>query len=198
MSTPNLSSEDWLTIGRIVGPHGLNGEVRVYPDSDFPERFEVPGERWLIKAGDSTPKPIKLIKGRFQDGKGLYILKLAGVNHRDQAEALRNAQLLVAANDRLPLEPGEFHVGDLMGLTVILQATGKPLGTVKDVYRAGNDLLEVALTEQGTEQRTEQNSDSPASQTARTVLIPFVEAIVPVVDLTQGEIQITPPAGLID
>ena len=96
-------SPDWLTIGRIVGPHGLNGEVRVYPDSDFPERFEQPGERWLLKPKASKPEPIQLLKGRLQEGKGLYILKLAGINHRAQAELLRDTQLVVAADDRLPL-----------------------------------------------------------------------------------------------
>ena len=181
---------DWLVIGRIVGPHGLNGEVRVYPDSDFPERFEQPGERWLLKPGANKPEPIKLIKGRFQEGKGLYILKLAGINYRDQAEALRDAQLLVPAGARLPLEPGEFHVGDLLGLAVILQATGKQIGTVVDVYRAGNDLLEVALASDYLE--------TAGNDQSRTVLIPFVEAIVPVVDLTQGQVEITPPRGLID
>ncbi|MBX2865742.1 MAG: ribosome maturation factor RimM [Leptolyngbyaceae cyanobacterium MAG.088] len=182
-------STDWLAIGRIVGPHGLNGEVRVYPDSDFPERFEQPGDRWLLKPGASQPEPITLVKGRFQEGKGLYILKLGGIDSRDQAEALRNTQLLVAADDRLPLEPGEFHVGDLMGLAVILQATGENLGTVIDVYRAGNDLLEVAL---------DTDSSEPVKTTPRTVLIPFVEAIVPVVDLKQRRVEITPPAGLIE
>lgn len=189
-STPTPSAE-WLPIGRIVGPHGLNGEVRVYPDSDFPQRFEQPGERWLLKPGATTPSPIKLIKGRFQDGKGLYILKLAGINHRDQAEALRESQLLVAADDRLPLDPGEFHVGDLMGLAVILQTTGEQVGTVTDVYRAGNDLLEVALTPQDAAADTSQAQP-------RTALIPFVEAIVPVVDLTNSRVEITPPDGLID
>ena len=182
--------KDWLSIGRIVGPHGLNGEVRVYPDSDFPERFEQPGDRWLLKSGSSQPKSIKLLKGRFQEGKGLYVLKLAGINYRDQAEALRDAQLLVAIDDRLPLEPGEFHVSDLMGLAVILQATGEQIGTVVDVYRAGNDLLEVALA-------TEQ-ADGPMKAQPRTVLIPFVEPIVPVVDVAQGRVEITPPDGLID
>lgn len=188
-SPPGQPSENqWLPIGRIVGPHGLNGEVRVYPDTDFPERFEQPGERWLLKTGSLNPEPIKLMKGRFQEGKGLYILKLADINHRDQAESLRDAQLLVAADDRLPLEPGEFHVGDLMGLAVMLKSTGEQIGTVIDVYRAGNDLLEVALT-----------PPSLASQEEpRSVLVPFVEAIVPVVDLAQGRIEITPPAGLID
>lgn len=180
---------DWLTIGRIVGPHGLNGELRVYPDTDFPERFEQPGERWLLKSGAAEPEPIQLLKGRFQTGKGLYVVKLAGVNYRDQAEALRDAQLMVAADDRLPLEPGEFHVGDLKGLTVILQETGEKVGTVNDIYRAGNDLLEVTLLSAPGDSGTE---------TPRTVLIPFVEAIVPVVDIKQGRVEITPPAGLID
>ena len=190
MTNPSPPPTDWLPIGRIVGPHGLNGEVRVYPDSDFPERFEQPGERWLLKPGATKPEPIKLVKGRFQEGKGLYILKLAGIHYRDQAEALRDAQLLVAADDRLPLEPGEFHVGDLMGLSVFLQATGEAIGTVIDVYRAGNDLLEVALASD--------NLDNTPKDKPRTVLIPFVEAIVPVVDLIQGRVEITPPDGLID
>ena len=193
---PNNSNPpiDWLTIGRIVGAHGLNGEVRVYPDSDFPERFEQPGERWLLKPGAANPEPIRLIKGRFQEGKGLYILKLAGINCRDQAEVLRDAQLLISTDDRLPLEPGEFHVGDLMGLAVILQETGEQIGSVIDVYRAGNDLLEVALASDQPEEATKDNGQLKA----RTVLIPFVEAIVPVVDLTQGRVEITPPDGLID
>ena len=188
MPNPTPPPTGWLTIGRIVGPHGLNGEVRVYPDSDFPERFEQPGQRWLLKPGASKPEPIKLLKGRFQEGKGLYILQLAGVDYRDQAESLRNTQLLVSADDRLPLEPGEFHVGDLIGLRVILQATGHSIGTVVDVYRAGNDLLEVALA----------NDDNAAKDQPHTVLVPFVEAIVPVVDLIQKRIEITPPGGLID
>ena len=62
----------------------------------------------------------------------------------------------------------------LMGLAVILQTTGETIGTVIDVYRAGNDLLEVALVA----------SDSPCNEAKpKTALIPFVEAIVPVVDL---------------
>ena len=79
---------DWLPIGRIVGPHGLNGEVRVYPDSDFPERFEQPGERWFLRPGNVRPEPIQANKrDDFKQGKGLYVLKLAGINYRDQAEA---------------------------------------------------------------------------------------------------------------
>jgi 16S rRNA processing protein RimM len=42
-----INQEEWIEIGTIVSPQGLNGELRVYSNSDFPERFLVPGKRWL-------------------------------------------------------------------------------------------------------------------------------------------------------
>ncbi|MEO0541698.1 MAG: ribosome maturation factor RimM [Cyanobacteria bacterium P01_A01_bin.105] len=174
--------DGWISIGRIVGPHGRDGEVRVYPNSDFPERFLAPGERWLLKARAKAPEAIQLLEGRYLPGKGLYLLKLAGINYRDQAEALREAQLLVSTDDRLPLDPGEFHVDDLIGLTALLQANGTIVGTVSDVFTAGNDLLEVTLTE-------------PVEK-VKKVLVPFVEEIVPVVDLANHRVEINPPDGL--
>ena len=190
------AATDWLEIGRIVAPQGLDGAVRVYPDSDFPERFLEPGDRWLLKPGQSQPEPVQLVSGRYLAGKGLYVLKLAGVNHRDQAEALREAKLVVPAGDRLAVEPDEFHVSDLVGLTVRLQATGAAIGTVIDVYAAGNDLLAIELYAQA-----ESTAASPAAKSVKKgslpILIPFVYAIVPVVDLAAGYVEITPPPGLL-
>lgn len=117
-------------------------------------------------------------------GKGLYVVKLVGIDDRGQAEALRGSKLLVPESDRPLLEEDEFHVRDLLQLEVFDQATQTLIGTVNDVFAAGNDLLEVKLTQ-------------PKDKTT-TVLIPFVKAIVPVVDLKQRRIEITPPAGLID
>lgn len=174
----------WLEIGRIVAAQGLQGEVRVYPVSDFPDRFIVPGQRWLLRPQATEPEPIELLSGRFLNSKGLYVLRLAGVGDRTQAEALRDCLLLVPESDRPPLEEDEFHVLDLIGLPVFDQATQHLVGTVADVLAAGNDLLEVTLTEPKGKQTT--------------VLIPFVKAIVPVVDLEQRRIEITPPEGLID
>lgn len=181
MASP--APDDWLEIGRIVGAQGLKGDLKIYPNSDFPERFEQPGTRWLLQPGQTDPQPIELLSGRYLDGKGLYVIRLAGVDDRTQAEALRDGRLLVPTNDRPSLEAGEFHVLDLVGLAVFDQATQAQVGTVVDVIAAGNDLLEVALA---------------GAEPPRKVLIPFVEAIVPVVDLEQQRIEITPPAGLIE
>ncbi|HEY9699283.1 MAG TPA: ribosome maturation factor RimM [Trichocoleus sp.] len=178
-------SEAWLEIGKIVSPQGLKGEVRVYPNSDFPQRFEEPGKRWLLRSGAKEPEVLELVSGRYLNGKGLYVVKFAGITNCDQAEQLRNALMLIPESDRPQLEEGEFHVRDLLDLIVVDQASQETIGVVVDVLSAGNDLLQVKLQAA--------DPDQP-----ETVLIPFVEAIVPVVDLQQRRIEITPPPGLLD
>lgn len=214
--------EEWLLIGRIVGAHGLNGHVKVHPESDFPERFTVPGDRWLKKPNGDLVQ-IKITSGRFLEGKKQYLVKLEDVNFRDQAEDLRKAELLVKESDRLSLDPGEFHVSDLIGLTVVLQSDDSVVGLVRDVYTTGHDMLEVELANQerlGAEPTSESKQEETAQphpstrakaaqrmkkkarkgkkKAAKTLLIPFVEEIVPVVDLSAKRIELTPPPGLID
>ena len=139
------NSEEWLEIGKIVAPQGLNGEVRVYPDSDFPERFVQPGRRWLLCPGEKEPRPIELLGGRYIEGKGIYAIEVAGVEDRNSAEALRGCLLMVPESDRPILAEDEYHVLDLIGLEVFVQESGESVGTVVDVIAAGNDLLQVKL-----------------------------------------------------
>ncbi len=183
------SLDDWIEIGKIVAAQGLKGELRIYPNSDFPERFLEPGTRWLLSTGQTQPQPIELVRGRYLDGKGMYVVQLAGINQRDQAEALCGATLMVPVSDRPPLEEDEYHVLDLVGLEVVDQASQRSIGVVSDVIAAGNDLLEVKL---------HPDPNQSPEQSAKPVLIPFVKAIVPVVDLVAQRIEITPPKGLID
>jgi len=113
-------------------------------------------------------------------------------------------ELLVDASDRPPLAPGEFHLLDLVGLEVRLlenrSASGQPIGTVTDLLHAGNDLLEVELKpgQQPGQQASQQPADAAAPDKPRRILIPFVEAIVPRVELAEGWVGITPPPGLLD
>jgi 16S rRNA processing protein RimM len=171
----------FVEIGKIVTAHGIKGELRVYPNTDFPERFEQPGTRWLLRPGQTQPEPIELVSGYFQDGKGLFVIRLAGVKDRTGAEAMRNCLLLVADTDRPQLAAGEFMVADLIGLPVYVQATQQLLGNVTNMTTAGHDMLEIACADR-----------------KYPILIPFVNAIVPVVDLTNNRIEITPPPGLLD
>lgn len=195
-------AQDWLEIGRIVAPQGLDGSVRVHPSSDFPERFLDPGDRWLCKSQQTQPEPVKLLSGRYVEGKGLYVLKLAGITDRNQAESLRDAKLYVPLSERLPTAPDEFHVADLLGLQVRLQTTGATIGKVVDLYSAGNDLLAVELlASRNIDSRHTQNSKKSRkkrkTQISLPVLVPFVQEIVPVVNLAAGYVEINPPQGLL-
>ena len=202
---------DLLEVGRLVSAQGLQGELRLNPLSDFPERFTVPGQRWL--QGRTGPaKAVTLLSGRQLPGRELYVLRLEGVNDRSSAEALVGHALLVPASDRPPLAEGEFHLLDLVGLEVRLLADGGVIGRVTDLLHAGNDLLEVELAAapdtapdaapdpgQPAEAGPAPGSGLPAGPTKpRRILIPFVEPIVPEVHLAEGWLGITPPPGLLE
>lgn len=197
-------SDEWLEVGTIVSPQGLQGEVKVLSLSDFPERFEKKGQRWLRSPKGETPQLVNLKYGRNIPGKNLYIVKLAEINSREQAEALKNYKLLVPIGDRVPLAKDEYHVADLMDLAVYLQETGELVGHVRDIFSTGHDLLEVELIPKlipevvlNTEEAIAE-AEKVVNQKSKTILIPFVMTIVPVVDIVNKRIEITPPAGLLD
>lgn len=189
-------ADEWFEIGKIVAAQGLKGELRVYPNSDFPERFEEPGKRWLLRPGKTEPEAIDLASGHYLSGKGLYVIQIQGITDRTQAEQLINCRLLISSADRPHLEEDEFHVPDLLGLEVIDQATQRAIGRVKDVIPAGNDLLEVELYASAADEAIEKSTQRKHS--SKTVLIPFVKEIVPIVDLSQRRLEIAPPPGLLD
>ncbi len=168
----------WLLVGQVVAAHGLQGWLRVKCWSDFPERLTEPGPRWLQRDIDPEPLLHPLIQGQFSPTKGLYLVQLQGIRERTAAEAWVGARVLVPAADRLPLQPDEYHYRDLIGLAVYHQ--GELLGQVSAIWGAGQDVLEVT---------------TPSS---RQVLIPFVKAFVPIVDLEKGEVQVQPPPGLVE
>lgn len=172
---------DWLKIGKIVAPQGLKGEVRIYPDSDFPERFLQPGERWIRKNPQDDPRAMTLVRGRYIESKNLYVVKFQEIVTRQDAEALRGHQLLVDACDRPQLADGEFYMMDLVNLNVYDHQSQVHLGQVKRIASAGNDLLEIELAD-------------PAKT---RVLVPFVAEFFPVVDLEQSRIELAPMKGLL-
>ena len=188
---PNL--DDWLEIGKIVSPQGLTGELRVYPNTDFPERFEEPGKRWLLRPGETELETVELLNGRYIENKNLYVIKLKGVSDRHQAENMRDCRFFVPVSDRPKLAKGEFHVIDLLGLQVFLQSSGEFVGTVVDILPSGHDLLEVKFDPDF----VTNNEEFKPDKEQKNVLIPFVMEIVPVVDLANRRVEITPPPGLL-
>ena len=167
----------WLTVGEIVAPHGLRGEVRVNPSSDFPERFLESGQRWL-QDKDEEPQKIELLSGRQIPGKSIYVVSFLGIDDRTSAELLVGKKVLVNSTHRPKLEEGEFHLLDLLGLKVKLQPEEREIGKIINLINAGNDLLEIELN------------------SGKKVLVPFVKQIVPTINLKEGWAIISPPPGL--
>jgi 16S rRNA processing protein RimM len=176
-----------LKIGTIVSTQGLKGEVRVNPTSDFPERFTKKGWRWLQDKNNENTQKIYLLKGYQIPGKNLFVVKFKGIENCNDAEKLRDCKLFVEKNDLPELPEDEYHVSDLINLEVYHQITGENLGIITNLYVAGNDLLEVKL------HKIPAGKKKPVK-----VLIPFVKAIVPVVNLEVKRIEINPPEGLLE
>lgn len=194
--------EHFTEVGYISKVHGLQGELRVKPNTGFPQlRFSEPGKRWLRTqvAGKEMISEVELTGGRDHPGQKSWIISLRGIDSVDQAKQLVGSILLVKEEDRPDLEEGEFYTSDLVGMRVVLKDSGRLVGVVANVFNYGaNDLLHVML-ELTKEESDPSNPSMPArGSSGQMAWVPFVEAIVPEVDLERREMRITPPKGLLE
>jgi 16S rRNA processing protein RimM len=136
-------NEPWdLLIGEISAPQGLKGEVRVYPHTDFPERFSELQEIGLRKNGQWMGT--RAITAARVTGRRI-VLKIAGIDSREDAEAMRGVQLLIPKSWAVELGEDEFYYHQLLGMEVVT-TTGKSLGQITDIWPTGaNDVYETPL-----------------------------------------------------
>tara|TARA_Y100001968_G_scaffold145471_1_gene132932 strand:+ start:196 stop:726 length:531 start_codon:yes stop_codon:yes gene_type:complete len=174
-----IEKDKWMSIGEIVAPQGLKGDIRIKPSSDFPERFTKPGKRWIQKASE-LPTEIKLTKGTHIPGKSIYVLSIEGVSNRNSAEELIGWNLVIPVDSRPNLNHDEYHYFDLIGLEAKRGPEKKIIGYVTDLIKGGNDLLEIELVE------------------GKKVLVPFVKEIVPEIEIKEKWLLINPPPGLLE
>ncbi len=177
-----IFQDQWLVIGLITSCHGIKGQVKVKSLSDFEERFIKPGIRWLQKE-DENPLQIKLTSGFKQPGKETFIIKFQEINTRDQAEQLKKCKILVKTNHLPELKKEEFHLLELIDLQVktLKNEELKIIGKVIDLENEKNNLLVIELF-----------------QNKKIVLVPFVQEIVPLIDIKNNFLIINPPKGLFD
>jgi len=176
------NKDEWLTVGFITSCHGINGQVKVKSLSDFEERFLKPGMRWLQKENE-PPSKIELSSGFKQPGKETFIVKFEGINTRNDAEQLKKFKILVKTDNLPRLQKEEFHLLELINLQVKTLENDKLkiIGKVLDLENEKNNLLIIQLF-----------------KNQKVVLIPFVEEIVPLVDIKNNFLIINPPNGLLE
>ncbi len=126
-------------VGVITSPHGLRGEVKVYPTTDDPSRFKILKE--LILREKRSERVLKVRSVKFF--KQFVILGFEGLNRIEDVESLRQCPLLVERKDAVPLEEDEYYIADLIGLSV-RREDGTEIGTLKEVLETGaNDVYVV-------------------------------------------------------
>ncbi|GAA3835014.1 ribosome maturation factor RimM [Sphaerisporangium flaviroseum] len=164
-----------LVVGRIGRPHGIRGEVTVEVRTDDPDLRFAPGTSLDTDPAGAGPL---LVEG-MRWHKTILLLRFEGVGSREDAEALRDTMLVIDSGDvPPPADPDEFHDHQLIGLSVVT-TDDRAVGEIVDVLHHGQDLLVI---------RRENDE----------VLVPFVKALVPEVDLAGGRVVVDAPPGLLD
>ncbi|GAA1890128.1 ribosome maturation factor RimM [Lapillicoccus jejuensis] len=181
-----------LVVARIGKPHALRGEVTVQLHTDDPESRFVPGATFPTQAaaGSGVPRELTLRSARLH--QGTWLLAFEEVPDRTGAEGLRGTRLLADAapagagddaDDAGESEEG-FYEDELVGLDV-LDPAGARLGRVSGLeVGVAQDLLRVTL----------EGGDRDGAE----VLVPFVRAIVPSVDLAARRVVVDAPPGLLE
>ena len=172
-----------VVVGRIGRPHGVKGAATIEVRTDEPDKRFAVGARLLTDSGlDLTVASATWHSGRL-------LVTFEGYEDRTAVEQLRNALVSVdRPADERPEDPDEFYDSDLEGCEVVLDdgdsggdSGGNVVGVVREVsHLPGQDLLVVATPDE------------------REVLIPFVSAFVPQIDVSAKRIVITPPEGLLE
>jgi 16S rRNA processing protein RimM len=168
----------YLLLGEVLRPHGIRGELRIRLLTDYPERIAQLETIYLADDPEpQKPAPYK-VAGMRRNGE-FGLLKLRGIDDRDQAERLRGLYVLVDMQHAVPLEEGEFYLYQLLGLRVETNA-GEALGTLVDVLETGaNDVYIV---------------DSPRYG---EVLIPVTDETIVQTDIEAGVVTVQLPEGLL-
>ncbi|TDL41755.1 ribosome maturation factor RimM [Arthrobacter nitrophenolicus] len=164
-----------LQVARIGKPHGIRGEVTVQVLTDAPEDRFIPGTEFVVEPASSGPLTVSSARWN----KDILLLGFEEVADRNQAETLRGAKLFIETADLDEDDDEGWYEHELVGLEA--RVGDQVVGKVTALNTApAQDLLMVTTPEGG------------------EILVPFVEQIVPEVNIGEGYILLTPPDGLFE
>ncbi len=155
-----------ITVGLINKPHNLNGSLKVFPITDFPERFLDRQEILVDRKGVIELMRIDSISLH----NGYLIMNLAGVDTIEKAEQFRGAYLKISEAQLEPLQENEYYIYQLLNLDV-KDISGNHIGRLADILKTGaNDVYVV------------KNNDN------EEILVPALKKVVKKIDLAANEI----------
>ena len=168
--------EKFLKVGAVTAPHGVHGELRIFPMTDDPGRFDDLDEVILERRTGRETHRVESVKYI----KNMVILKLSGIETMDEAQLCRGCSLYVPREKGVPLAGNEYYIADMIGMQVYTD-DGKIFGRLSDVMHTGaNDVYIVQTDDYG------------------EVLIPAIKACIMNVDVEAGRMTVHLIPGLID
>lgn len=170
--------EGVMAVGLIVGAHGLQGEMKIEPHTDYEDRFAVGNT--LLLGEDLLAVQIRTSRSH----KGFQLIRIDGVDSRTDVDLLRGQWLFIRESDATSLEEDVYWIHDIVGLSVI-DTEGRALGTVRNILQTGaNDVYII----------------EPANNInkGREILLPAIAEVVQKVDLDARTITVELFPGLLD
>lgn len=169
-------NQEYFQIGSIITTHGLKGEVKVYPTTEDPKRFEALKEVLLEEKNGFTSLKIRSVK-YF---KNVIILGFKEFTDINQVESLRGKKLFVSRENALELEDNEYFIPDLIGIKVVDEDENE-IGVLKDVLETGANDVYIVKTADGKE-----------------ILVPAIKDCILFVDTEKELMKIHLLDGLLD
>lgn len=164
-----------LQVARIGKPHGIRGEVTVQVLTDAPEDRFVPGTQFVVEPASAGP--LTVLSARWN--KDILLLGFEEIETRNEAETLRGAKLFIETEELDEDDDEGWYEHELVGLEA--RVGSQVVGKISGLNTMPVQDLLVVETPDGME-----------------ILIPFVEQIVPEVNVEEGYILVTPPEGLFE
>lgn len=170
--SPTSGEPEFLVIGKLGRPHGVQGEILMMVYTDFPERIQ-PGVTLFV---GPRFKAVKLTKSRHH-ARGMLV-KFEGYPVREKVAELRSQFVYVRTADRPALEQGEYYHHQLLGLEVV-DENDQVLGSLVNILETGANEVYVIHDQSGTE-----------------ILIPGIDPVILDINLEHKQIRVRLPAGL--
>ena len=165
-----------LPVGRIVGAHGIRGEVKVYPYIEPLPNLDA-GRRILLRQGAGDEKVLTV--GKHRPHKKIILFTFEGVATRNDADALINGEILLQRSALPGLEEGEYYWSDIIGLDVFC-VNETYLGSVESVIPTGsNDVYVIKNRENG-----------------RETLVPAIHSVITDINIEKSIMRVDLPDGL--
>lgn len=173
-------SEKFYTVGKIVNTHGIRGDLKVLPQTDFAEtRFASGSKLFMVNEETGEAREVKIVSSREQ--KNVYMLKLEGFNNINEVEKFKGWSLKISESQQEELEEGEYYYHEIIGCAVVTEE-GEELGKISEILSPGaNDVWVV---------------DRPKGK-GKQLLLPVIDDVVLDVNVADKLITVRLMEGLI-